>query len=316
MNTFKVAVIGAGYFGGRHAENYAALKRAELVAVCDTDPERARETAARFGARAVTDHRTLIGAVDAVSVAVPTAAHHAVASDFLSAGIPVLLEKPITRTLEEADDLIRIAEEKGVVLQIGHLERYNSAVLKLGELLHRPRFIDCRRIAQYRLRGTDINVVLDLMIHDIDLVLDIVKAPIERIDAVGVPVLSDTEDMANARISFADGCVATITASRVSWKTERSLRVFQQDAYILVDLNDSKLIVTRRVAAEGKSVLAQLRQDEQRFEAGGNLLRQLDSFLDAIETGGAPLVSGADGRRALAAALTIGEQLQAWRETI
>ncbi len=316
MRRFKVAVIGAGYFGGRHAENYAALDRADLVAVCDIDPARAQEMAQRFGARAVTDHRELIGAVEAVSVAVPTAAHHAVARDFLAAGIPVLLEKPITRTLEEADDLIRTAEEGNVVLQVGHLERFNSAVLELGELLHRPRFIDCRRIAQYRLRGTDINVVLDLMIHDIDLVLDIVKAPIEQIDAIGVPVLSDTEDIANARIRFADGCVATITASRVSWKTERSLRVFQQNAYILVDLNESKLVVTHKVTGDGKSLLSQLRQDEQRFEAGGNLRRQFEAFLDAVETGGPPLVTGADARRALAAALTIGEQLLAWRETI
>ena len=317
MGKTRVAVIGAGYFGGRHAENYADLEQADLVAICDIDADRGAEVAGRFGARPVSDHRELIGQVDAVSVAVPTAAHFAVARDFLENGTSVLIEKPITSTLEEADALIDLAERKGAVLQVGHLERFNSAVLGLGEQLKRPRYMECRRIAQYRVRGTDIGVVLDLMIHDLDLVLDIVKAPITRIDSIGVPVLSDAEDIANARISFADGCVATITASRVSWKTERSMRIFQQDAYIVVDLNDCKMVVTRRVAGDGKSILSRLRQEERSFETGGNLKRQLESFLDSSVNGHPPVVSGADGRRALQAALTITEQLkdqlEAWQ---
>jgi predicted dehydrogenase len=313
MRKLRVAVVGAGYFGARHAENYAAIDRAELVAVCDIDAARAGEVAARVGAEPVSDHRSLLDRVDAVSVATPTASHRPIAGEFLSHGIPVLLEKPMSRTLEEADELIRLAEESGTVLQIGHLERFNAAVLSAGDILDRPRFIDCRRIAQYRQRGTDISVVLDLMIHDIDLVLDIVKAPIDWIDAVGVPVLSDADDIANARIRFTDGSVATITASRVSWKTERSIRIFQPNAYILVDLNDSKLVVTRKVDGDGRSLLSQLDQQERKFEAGGNLKRELEAFLHSVETGEPPLVTGADGRRALAAALTITEQLQTWR---
>ena len=316
MRRFKVAVIGAGFFGGRHAENFAAVDNADLVAVCDLDEARAAEVAAKYGAVACADFRPLLSELDAVSVAVPTAAHFEVARDCLEAGVPVLLEKPMTSTLEEADALIALAEERGLVLQIGHLERFNSAILKLNDLLHRPRFIECRRIASYRPRGTDISVVLDLMIHDIDLVLDVVKAPIEWVDAIGVPVLSEAEDIANARIRFADGSVATITASRVSWKTERSVRVFQPNAYLVADLNDSKLVVTRKVKGNGRSLLSQLDQREERFEPGGNLLRQIESFLNAIETGTPPLVSGADGRRALKTALEISRQLQSWRETL
>ncbi len=320
MTPSRVAVIGGGYFGSRHVENYAELSRAKLVAVCDIDPGRATALAGRFGAEAVTDHRALFGLVDAVSIVVPTVDHHRVARDFLERGVHVLVEKPITSSLDEADDLIRIAEQRGAVLQVGHLERFNSAVLAAAEVLRRPRFLDCRRIAPYRERGTDIGVVLDLMIHDIDLVLDIVKAPIAQIDSVGVPVLSDAEDIANARIRFADGCVATITASRVSWKTERTMRIFQPDAYVVVDLNDCKLSITRKLAGDDKPLLARLQREEKRFETGGNLKRQLENFLDAAAGRCPPLVTGADGRRALDAALTISrqlrEQLAAWQETV
>jgi predicted dehydrogenase len=316
MEKLRVAVVGAGYFGARHAENYAAIERAELVAVCDIDGDRAAEVAGQVGTEPLTDHRALLDRVDAVSVATPTASHRPIAGEFLERGIPVLLEKPMSRTLEEADELIRLADRSGAALQIGHLERFNAAVLSAGEIVDRPRFIDCRRIAQFRQRGTDVSVVLDLMIHDIDLVLDIVKAPIDWIDAVGVPVLSDADDIANARIRFADGSVATITASRVSWKTERSIRIFQPNAYILVDLNDSKLVVTRKVDGDGRSLLSQLHQEERKFEGGGNLRRELESFLHSVETGEPPLVTGADGRRALAAALDITDQLLHWRETV
>ncbi len=310
MTRPKVAVIGAGFFGNRHAERYAALDRAELVAVCDIDPARAAAVAGHCRTAPETDYRALFGRVDAVSVVVPTSAHHAVAKDFLEHGIHVLLEKPITSTLEEADELIALADRQGLVLQVGHLERFNSAVLGMAEILRRPRFLDCRRIAPYRVRGTDISVVLDLMIHDIDLVLDVVKAPIDRIDAVGVPVLSEAEDIANARIRFADGCVATITASRVSWKTERTMRIFQPDAYIVVDLNDSKLSVTRRIPGAGAGAPPRLDRKEQQFASGGNLDRQLENFLESIGQGRPPLVTGTDGRRALAAALTINQQLR------
>ena len=318
MSSLRVGVVGAGYFGSRHAQNYAAIGAAQLVAVCDHHDGRAAEVAAGTGAMPYRDHRDLIGAVDAVSIAVPTAYHHPVARDFLEAGISVLVEKPITSTVAEADDLIELAERRGAVLQVGHLERFNPAMLGLGSVLDRPRFIEARRVAPYRDRGTDVSVVLDLMIHDIDLVLDIIKAPVEQIDAVGVTVFSEADDFANAHIRFADGCVATITASRVAAQTERAMRVIQHDASILVDLHGNRLVVTRNAEENGgpggsdTQAVTRLNHEEREFEGGGNLERQLVSFLEAVASGGKPLVSGVDGRRALDAALTIGHQLRQW----
>jgi predicted dehydrogenase len=312
----KIGVVGAGYFGKLHAAKYTEIGRGRLAAVCDIDREKAMTCAAAHGATPVFDYRELFGKVDAVSIVVPTNAHFDIARDFLRNGIHVLLEKPISSTLAEADELIRIAKDKRVVFQVGHLERYNPAVHSLTKVLRRPRFIECQRISPFKLRGTDINVVLDLMIHDIDLVLNIVKSPVAQIDAIGVPVLSDAEDIANARIRFADGCVATITASRVSWKTERTMRIFQPDAYIVLDLHASKLAVMRRVIGGGEGTLPELKQEEQLFQPVDNLKREIDSFQTCIATGGEPLVTATDARRALDAALVISRQLQAWRETL
>lgn len=312
----KIGVVGAGYFGKHHAAKYAEIGRGRVVAVCDIDREKAEACASQHDALAVLDYRELFGRVDAVSIVVPTNAHFPIARDFLRQGIHVLLEKPISNTLAEADELIRIAKEKGVVFQVGHLERFNPAVQSMTKVLRRPRYIECQRISPFKLRGTDINVVLDMMIHDIDLVLNIVKAPVTQIDAIGVPVLSDAEDIANARIRFSDGCVAMITSSRVSWKTERTMRIFQPDAYIVLDLNASKLAVMRRVPGGGEGSMPELKQEEQLFQPVDNLKREIESFQSVIESGGEPLVTATDARRALEAALVISKQLQAWRDTL
>jgi len=313
---YRIGVVGAGYFGKLHASKYAENKGAKLAAVCDIDQERAHACAKQYGATPYTDYRELFGKVDGVSIVVPTNAHFEIARAFLREGMHVLLEKPISSTLEEADELIRLAKSKGVVFQVGHLERYNPAVQSLTKVLRRPRFIECQRISPFKLRGTDINVVLDLMIHDIDLVLNIVKSPVVQVDAIGVPVLSEAEDIANARIRFADGCVATITASRVSWKTERTMRIFQPDAYIVLDLHASKLAVMRRVIGSADGILPELKQEEQLFQPVDNLKREIDSFLGCIASGAEPLVTATDARRALEAALDISRQLQAWRDTL
>jgi predicted dehydrogenase len=303
-----VAVIGVGYFGNLHAEKYAESANADLVAVCDIVSERADSAATRYSTEPALDYRHLFGRVDAVSVVVPTNVHHAITKDFLEQGIHVLVEKPISSSLKEADDLIRIAAANELMLQVGHLERFNPAVLGLEHVLSRPRFIECRRTSPYRQRGTDTNVVLDLMIHDIDLILDIVKSPIERIEAIGVPVLSEVEDIADARIRFADGCIATFTASRVSSRTERTMRIFQNDAYILLDLNESRLSVRRKDPGAVNGSRTRIVEELQNFEPGDNLRRQIDSFLAAWRTGSAPLVTASDARRALEAALVITRQ--------
>ncbi len=304
----KVAVVGVGYFGNLHAEKYADSTEADLVAVCDIVRERSDSAAIKYSAVSELDYRELYGRVDAVSVVVPTNAHHAITKDFLEQGIHVLVEKPISSSLDQADDLIKLADANRLVLQVGHLERFNPAVLGLEHVLSRPRFIECRRTSPYRQRGTDTNVVLDLMIHDIDLILDIVKSPIERIEAIGVPVLSDVEDIADARIRFADGCIATFTASRVSSRTERTMRIFQNDAYILLDLNDSSLSVRRKDPTAVNGSRTRIVEELQNFEPGDNLRREIDSFVTATRNGSTPLVTASDARRALEAALIITRQ--------
>src|SRR5258708_36217551 len=214
--TIRTAVIGVGHFGRLHAEKYAGLSGSKLVAVADENPARAAEIAGAFGVDAVEDYRQLFGRVDAVSIAVPTAQHHPVARSCLEAGLHCLVEKPISESLPQADELIRLARERRLILQVGHLERFSAARAALEGKIQEPLFVECNRIAPFKPRGTDVSVILDLMIHDIDLILELVKAPIVELDAVGVPVLGDHEDIANARLVFANGCVANVTASRIS----------------------------------------------------------------------------------------------------
>ncbi len=303
-------MVGAGYLGRFHAQKYASEAGCRLVAVADPRPEAREALALELGTTAVADHRELLGKVDAVSVVTTTPAHFAIARDFLEAGAHVLVEKPITETVEQARELITIATRCGRILQVGHLERFNPAIVAAESELVGARFIDCQRLAPFKERGTDVNVVLDLMIHDIDIVQSIVGRPIESIDAVGTPVFSGAVDIANARLRFEGGCVANVTASRVSLKMERKLRVFRDDAYLSIDLQQRILTVIRKQATPPAPGGLPVAIDERSFEQGDALRAEIRSFLDCITTGGAPVVGGEDGLRALETAIRITRLLQ------
>ncbi len=303
--TLSTAVVGTGYLGRFHAQKYAALPDCELVAVVDPNEETAREHAEANGARAVSDYRELLGQVDAVSIAAPTSLHYAIARDFLLHGAHVLVEKPITVTVAEAEELVALARSNGLVLQVGHLERFNPALRAADEILAQPQFIESHRLAPFNPRGTDVDVVLDLMIHDIDIILDIVDSPVARADASGAQVLTGATDIANARLEFDNGCVANVTASRVSAKTERRMRFFQSDCYLAVDFHQRHLTVHRKGEGEMYPGIPELVSEERSFEASDAILAEVESFIGCIRTGAAPLVSGEDGCRALAAAIDI-----------
>jgi predicted dehydrogenase len=310
MQDIRAAVVGAGYLGRFHAQKYASEAGCRLVAVADTRPEARAALAQELGTTAVADHRELLGKVDAVSVVTTTPAHFAIARDFLEAGAHVLVEKPITETVEQARELIAVAARCGRILQVGHLERFNPAILAAESELAGARFIECQRLAPFKERGTDVNVVLDLMIHDIDIVQSIVGRPIESIDAVGTPVFSGAVDIANARLRFEGGCVANVTASRVSLKMERKLRVFRDDAYLSIDLQQRILTVIRKQAVPPAPGGLPVAIDERSFEQGDALRAEIRSFLDCIAGGRAPVVGGEDGLRALETAIRITRLLQ------
>jgi predicted dehydrogenase len=310
MQKIRAAVIGVGYLGRFHAQKYAQAAECELVAVSDARQEARDSVAAEVGARSVADYRELLGKVDAVSVVTQTPAHFAIARDFLNAGAHVLVEKPITETVAEARELIALAASCKRILQVGHLERFNAAILAAEPYLRSPRFVECHRLAPYRERGTDVNVVLDLMIHDIDIVQTIVGAPIVAIDAVGTPVFSDEIDIANARIRFANGCVANATASRVSLKTERKMRIFEDDAYLSLDLQQKILTLIRKRDPAAPPGPLPVTIEEQNLDQGDALKAEIESFLDCIRTGRAPVVSGEAGLMALETAMRITEQVK------
>lgn len=309
MARIRTAVIGAGYLGRFHAQKYAALPQVDLLAVVDTDAEARDRVAREVGCEAVADYRSLLGKVDAVSVVTPTPLHHRVSMDFLEAGAHVLVEKPITSTMDQARELVATAARRGRVLQVGHLERFNPAILAIEGLLDRPRFVESNRLAPFKPRGTDVSVVLDLMIHDIDLIQNIVNSPVESIDAVGAPVFTDEIDIANARIRFENGCVADATASRISMKSERKLRVFQADAYLSIDLQQKVLTMVRKGSGAPQAGVPPVEINEQSFDPGDALRDEIVSFLECIETGRRPVVSGEDGLQALETAIRIGELL-------
>ncbi len=307
MPRLRCAVIGAGYLGRFHAQKYATLPRCELVAVADPDRAARERIGAELSVETVADHRELLGRIDAASIATPTPTHHAVARDLLEAGAHVLVEKPITVTAGEARELIELARRKGRVLQVGHLERFNPAILAVAGELGSPRFIESNRLAPFKPRGTDVSVVLDLMIHDIDLIQNVVHSPITSIDAVGAPVFTDEIDIANARIRFENGCVADVTASRISMKSERKLRVFQADAYMSIDLQQKLLTVVRKPAVQAEDGMPRVDVEERSFEQGDALRAEIESFIEAIDGSHPPVVSGEDGLRALETATRIAE---------
>ena len=300
-------VVGVGYAGSLHTAKYADLPGARLVAVADIDERRARETGELYQVPGVTDYRDLLDKVRCVSVAVPTGQHYRVARDFLEAGIDVLVEKPITSTVADGRKLVDLARKKGCILQVGHLERFNPVVRELSQFIEAPKFVECHRLAPFVTRGTDVDVVLDLMIHDIDIIASLVRAPVAAIDANGVAVITDKPDIANARIRFDDGCVANVTASRVSMKRERKIRFFQSDTYISLDY-DAKTAEVYRMEDRSQG-WAGIRGQMIATENGDALRDQIESFLESVATRKDPVVSGEDGLHALQIASAISERL-------
>lgn len=301
----RAAVAGVGYLGQYHAEKYAAHQDVELVAVADVDAARASEIAQKHGCRALADAGELVGKVDLASVAVPTELHRAVAQPLLEAGIHLLVEKPVTSTLDEADALIAAAKQQGVFLAVGHLERFNPAYRALAQAFERPLYIECERLSGFKQRGLDVDVVADLMIHDLDLALALAGSEIAQLSAAGFQVMTDAIDIANVRIEFANGCVASLSASRVSQQSVRKLRVFQADRYGSADLQAGRLKLARRGPGGGVAL------EETGFEDRDALRAEVDDFVGSVRDGRAPLVGGSDGRRALALALEVTRLVQA-----
>ena len=307
----RTAVVGTGYFGRFHANHYAKNPRSQLVAVVDTDEERARSVAEEFGAEPVSDLASIIEQVDAVSVAVPTPLHYDVARTLLEAGIHVLVEKPITHSVETADALTRLAEERKRVLQVGHIERYSSAYRTLSQMMTDPIYFESYRIAPWRNRGVEVDVVLDLMIHDIDMIIGLVGSAVESVDAVGTPVLGRNVDIANARITFASGCVANVTASRVSYKIERRMRVFGRSHYLNCDLGEGKIFGYRLRGDPMTEGLAAIATETHEIPKQDSLANEIEEFLDCIATGRKPMVDGRAGSEALHVASLINESIEA-----
>jgi predicted dehydrogenase len=314
--TLRVAVIGVGHLGKHHARILSSLPGVELAAVADTNRARAEEIAAANGTRAVFDADELLGQVDAVTIAVPTEQHRDIARPFLKAGVPVLIEKPMARTLEEADQLIEAAADAGVVLAVGHTERFNPALAAARPLITDPRFIEVHRLGTFPERSLDIDVVFDLMIHDLDVVLSVVDSDVESLEAVGVPVITNRVDIANARLRFANGCIVNLTASRISRDRVRKIRFFQPSAYVSIDYATQKVEVYRLVKGSGPFDGAQGRPAPS-IEGGEiavpneePLKLELADFVEAIATKRAPRVTGEAGRRALALAQEITDKIE------
>jgi predicted dehydrogenase len=304
----RIGVIGVGHLGRHHARLVGGIAGAKLAAVVDTQRDRATAAADLAGALALDDYRDLFGKVDAVTIAVPTELHHDVALAFLERGIPVLVEKPITRTLAEADALIAAAQRSGATLATGHTERYNPAVAAVLPLVSTPRFVEVHRLGVFPDRSLDIDVVFDLMIHDLDIILAIVKSEVTAIEAVGVPVLTDKFDIANARLRFASGCIANVTASRISKERVRKIRFFQPDAYISIDYAEQEVEGYRLKRREGQR--PEIQGGKLPVAREEPLKRELEDFVHAVREKRAPLVTGEDGRRALALAQAIADKME------
>ncbi len=300
---FRVGVVGVGRLGSEHARVYSKLGNVELTAVADTDGKKAGDIAAKYKTVPCGDYRMLADKVDAVSIAVPTEGHYETARFFLERGIDVLIEKPITRTLSEADELIALSEKQGLLLQVGHIERFNSALNEAGKTIENPGFIECHRLSPYQPRGTDVSVILDLMIHDIDIILSLVQSEIENIQAVGVSVLTPDVDIANARILFQNGAVANITSSRVSREKLRKIRVFSKNTYVSIDCISQKMVVCRKEG--GKIAVEELSADKKE-----PLDLELRHFIECVSERKEPVVSGRSAREALRVALEIAEKIK------
>ena len=328
----RVGVVGVGHLGSQHARLFSAM--GALAIVADRDPARAAEVASLYSVPHVADHRELFGKVDAVSVAVPTVDHFSVAREFLERGVPTLVEKPLAKSISEGEELVRIARDRKVSLQVGHVERFNPAVTAVLDVIRRPRFIEVHRLSPFRFRSSDIDVVMDLMIHDLDIVLHLSRSPLARIDAVGMALLFGKEDIANARLEFEDGCVANLTASRISDKTMRKTRVFSEDCYVTIDTLEKEAWIYR-TTPQLASALQKLPKDkdlsladlasipkefysiqEVKLSEDEPLARELESFVDCVAAGSEPVVPGEHGVRAMKAAEQVLAEMRAhkWKD--
>tara|TARA_Y100000294_G_scaffold131746_1_gene124110 strand:+ start:84 stop:1082 length:999 start_codon:yes stop_codon:yes gene_type:complete len=304
----KTAVIGAGYLGRFHAQKYAGLADSELIGVVDVDPQQAQKVADELEVPSYTDYHEVLDQVDAVSIVVPTVHHYETAKAFMEKGVHVLLEKPFAATIEEAEELEQLSGDKNLRLQIGHLERFNPVFTEFQELIDRPKFIENIRIAPFPKRGTDVDVILDLMIHDIDLVLAVVGEYPESVDGTGVNIVTSTADLANARLRFPSGCIADLTASRVSDKAERKMRIFQSGLYLSLDYGTGQ---ARKLQVDSNAVPdpETLKPEAFQLEKGDALLAEIESFLSAVREGKKPKVTGQDGLNAMRLAWQIKDQL-------
>lgn len=311
MKRLKVGVIGVGHLGEYHVQKYKNIPSVELVGIVDTNETRAKEIAERYNTRIFKDRMELLEYVNAVSLAVPTEIHYEIAKDVLSKGIHLLVEKPITYSIEPADILIRMAEEQNLILQVGLVERFNPAVREMQRFLTNPVFLEAHRMNQYTKRGIDVDVVLDLMIHDLDIFLHIIPSEIKEIHAVGMSVITDKTDIANARLIFENATVANLTASRVSNITFRKIRVFQQESFLSVDCKNRRLtIIKLKKGADHDKDYPGLEIDSRDFSHSDPLQDEINSFVDAVNDGRRPEVTGQDGRKVLEVALEIIEQIK------
>lgn len=310
MKKLRVGVIGAGYLGKFHAEKYARMDDVDFVGVVDINRSQVEDVAKMVCTDAYLDYKDLFRKVDAVSIVVPTPAHFVVAKDFLEKGVDVLIEKPITTILEEADELIEIAKSNDLIIQVGHLERFNPAIVALYDIAKEPRFIESHRLSIYKERCADVSVVLDLMIHDIDIILNFVRSDIKRICATGIPLISKHVDIANARLEFKNGSVANVTASRISTRDERKMRLFQRDAYISIDFTNCEITVVKQGKGSHSGSMPGIETKRHLFPKGDALEDELKSFVRAVTRRESPKVTGQMGRDALKIALSIMEQIE------
>ncbi|HPN72788.1 MAG TPA: Gfo/Idh/MocA family oxidoreductase [Candidatus Omnitrophota bacterium] len=311
MARIRVGVVGTGHLGTFHSKVYSTIEKKsgiDFVGVCDVNEKAGREVARKYGTEFFSDYNDLLEKVDALSIVVPTVAHYSVAKSAILAGKHVLIEKPMTKTLEEAEELISLARQKGVIIQVGHIERFNSAVRAIEPYIQKPRFIECQRLGSVKKKGRikDVGVVLDLMIHDIDIVLGLVRSKVKNIEAVGIITVSDHEDLANVRLTFQNDVIADITASRVTKEETRKIRIFQEDSYILLDYMHQEAFLFQR---SGRKLLKKkilIRKKEP-------LKVELKSFIDCVRNEKRPLVSGQEGKQALLVALDILEKIKSGR---
>ena len=309
MEKIKVGVVGVGYFGKFHAEKYAKIKEVELLGVVDVDTSRAKEIAKRYRTQPFNHHADLFNKVQAVSIAVPTPFHYSMTKDFFLQGIDVLLEKPISNTLEEADELIELAESKDLIFQVGHLERFNGALSGLEGRVQHPWFIESHRLGPFSGRGTEVDVVLDLMVHDIDILLSLVNSKVKQFQAVGIPILTHTSDVANARIEFENGCTASLTASRVSNEKIRKTWIFQTDGILSIDYLSQTLSLSKKGVPLEKEKIPEMVTEEIPVQKIDLLEAEIHSFLQNVRDRKKARVSGGDGKQALELALQIIQKI-------